>query len=110
MSYTSLGKNSLVAVGEYLTIRCSPLVSFILLLQQTESLEIQWLGDTLLFSAPITIAAGCRLILSLREATSHHLVAGSNPVTISDFIVQDEPWRGQDTCTVLMPVHSHIEV
>lgn len=100
MSYTSLGKNSHVTVGEDLTIRCSPLVTFIVLLNQDVSLEIQWLGNVLLFSAPITIAAGCRLILSLREETSHHLVSGSNPVTISASTVQDETWRGKDTYIV----------
>ena len=100
MSYTSLGKNSLVAAGEDLTIRYSPLVTSILFLKQDVSLEIQWLGDSLLFSAPITIIAGCRLILSLRGMTSHHLVSGSNPVTISASTVQDEPRRGKDTYTV----------
>ncbi|KIM61538.1 hypothetical protein SCLCIDRAFT_121892, partial [Scleroderma citrinum Foug A] len=78
----------------------SPLVTFIVLLNQDVSLEIQWLGNVLLFSAPVTIAAGCRLILSLREGTSHHLVSGSNPVTISASTVQDEPWRGKDTYIV----------
>jgi len=97
MLYTSLGKSSHVTVGEYLTIRCSPLVTFIVLLNQDASLEIQWLGDVLLFCAPITIIAGCRLILSLREVASHCLISGSNPVTISAFEVQDEPRRGKDT-------------
>ena len=100
MSYTSLGKNFLVTVGEDLTIRCSPLMTSIVFLKQGASLEIQWLSDALLFCAPITIAAGCRLILSLRGAASHRLGSGSNPVTISEFIVQDEPWRGKDTYIV----------
>ena len=81
----------LLSLLEYLTISCSPLLTFVLLLKQHASLEIQWLGDALLFGAPISIAAGCRLILSLREVASHRLISGSNPVTISAFAVQDEP-------------------
>ncbi|KAL4081393.1 hypothetical protein V8B97DRAFT_18569 [Scleroderma yunnanense] len=48
----------------------SPLGMFILLVMHSVSLKVQWLADTLLFRAPITILAGCRLILSIREAAS----------------------------------------
>ncbi|KIM57306.1 hypothetical protein SCLCIDRAFT_1139539 [Scleroderma citrinum Foug A] len=48
----------------------SPLVTFILLLKAGVSKEVTWFADTLLFRAPIAISAGCRLILSIRQATS----------------------------------------
>ena len=56
-----------------LTIACSPLVTFVLLLKAGVSREVTWLADTLLFRAPITISAGCRLILSIRQATQETL-------------------------------------
>ncbi|KAL4081347.1 hypothetical protein V8B97DRAFT_13449 [Scleroderma yunnanense] len=48
----------------------SPLGMFILFVINTANLKAEWLADTLLFRAPITILAGCRLILSIREAAS----------------------------------------
>lgn len=60
------------------------------------SLEVQWLTSTFFFRAPITISAGCRLILSVREAAAHH---GSNPATISAFVARDGP-REEDSHTV----------
>ena len=72
---------------------CSPLVTFIVCLNVGVSIDNQWLADALFLSAPITTAAGCRLILSVREAASHyhHLPSASNPVSISIFAVQDGP-------------------
>ncbi|KIM57304.1 hypothetical protein SCLCIDRAFT_1138909 [Scleroderma citrinum Foug A] len=52
----------------------SPLVTFILLLKTGVSDEVTWFADTLLFRAPVAIFAGCRLILSIRQA------AGSSTV------------------------------
>ena len=51
-------------------IRNSPLGMFILLVIHSPNLKVQWLADDTLFSAPFTILAGCRLILSIKEATS----------------------------------------
>ena len=59
---------------------CSPLVTFILYLNSRASLEIHWFADSLFLLAPITLSVGCRLILSVQEAASHHLTLGSHPV------------------------------
>ena len=48
----------------------SPLAMFILLVIHSPNPKVQWLADALLFRAPVTILAGCRLILSIRRATS----------------------------------------
>ena len=67
---TSSGGHSHVTAELTLTIGRSPLVTFILLLKAGVSKEVTWFADTLLFRAPIAISAGCRLILSIRQATS----------------------------------------
>ncbi|KIM66414.1 hypothetical protein SCLCIDRAFT_1211172 [Scleroderma citrinum Foug A] len=46
----------------------SPLLTFILLFTNG-SIKFQWFADTFLIRAPITISAGCCLILSIRQAT-----------------------------------------
>ncbi|KAL4081344.1 hypothetical protein V8B97DRAFT_10438 [Scleroderma yunnanense] len=48
----------------------SPLAMFILYVINPVNTKIQWLANILFFRAPITILAGCRLILSIREAAS----------------------------------------
>jgi len=68
MWYTSSGAHSHVTTEWTLTIGRSPLVTFILLLKADVSMEVGWFADTLLFRAPIAISAGCRLILSIRQA------------------------------------------
>lgn len=73
---------------------CSPLVTFIVCLKVGGNIDNQWLADALFLSAPITTAAGCRLILSVRDAASHYhhlLASASNPVSISIFAVRDGP-------------------
>ena len=50
--------------------------------------KIDWLAHILFVHAPITISVGCRLILSVQEAASHHLTLGSHPA-ISTFVVGD---------------------
>lgn len=72
---------------EYNLTMCSPFVTLVLLLQNNVSLKIQWLRDSAFFRAPFTISAGCRLILSIREASSNYL--SSNPVAMSTIIYQD---------------------
>ncbi|KAL4076400.1 hypothetical protein J3A83DRAFT_2200375 [Scleroderma citrinum] len=70
----------------------SPLVTFVLLVQTNVSLEVQWLADTLLFRAPITISAGCRLILSIRQATSP-----PKPYSISTWMTSSTAVSGDTT-------------
>ena len=70
---------------------CSPLITFVLFL--FDGLQVRWLADTLLFRSPITISAGCRLILSVQEATSQRFTLGSDPAMLSSFVAQDEPWQ-----------------
>ncbi|KIM61545.1 hypothetical protein SCLCIDRAFT_877647 [Scleroderma citrinum Foug A] len=74
----------------------SPLVTFILFLNRDASLEIQWLAQFLLWAAPITISAGCRLILSIREAVSSQCSTSVPSRTMSTFVAQDGSWRGED--------------
>ena len=62
------------------------------------ALEIAWLADALFRRAPITLVAGCRLILSVQEAISHHLTSGSHPV-MSTFVAGDE-LQEEDTYVV----------
>ena len=40
---------------------------FIIIVINSPNPKVQWLGDALLFRAPVVILAGCRLILSIRE-------------------------------------------
>ncbi|KIM63759.1 hypothetical protein SCLCIDRAFT_116507, partial [Scleroderma citrinum Foug A] len=67
----------------------SPLVTFILFLNHDVSLKIQWLAQILLWAAPITISAGCRLILSIREAVSPRCSTSVSCRTMTAFAVQD---------------------
>ena len=69
----------------------SPLVTFIVCLSDGGIVEDQWLADALFLSAPITNAAGCRLILSVREAASRQLTSASKLLTMSTLVVPDEP-------------------
>ena len=69
MWYTSLGGYSHVTTEQNLTRGCSPLLIFILFLADV-NMKVQWFADTLLFRVPITISAGCRLILSVGRATA----------------------------------------
>ena len=80
MSYTSLGGNSHVTVGKDLTIRHSPLVTSVLL--HNGNPQIQLVAQVIFWAAPITISAGCRLILSIREAAySQYLTSVSHRTT-----------------------------
>ncbi|KAL4067029.1 hypothetical protein V8B97DRAFT_999002 [Scleroderma yunnanense] len=47
-----------------------PLVLFVLFMKHNPSLEVQWLIDTILLRAPVTIMVGCRLVLSIRQTAS----------------------------------------
>ena len=46
------------------------LANFMLLVMHSSNPTVQWLANTLLFRAPVTIMVGCRLIISIRRATS----------------------------------------
>ena len=67
MSSISSGQLSHVATVSKLMIRNSPLAMFIIIVINSPNPKVQWLGDALLFRAPVVILAGCRLILSIRE-------------------------------------------
>ena len=97
MSYTLLGMNFHITLDKDLTIRHSPLITFVLFLNHDASLKIQWLAQILLWSAPITISAGCRLILSIREAVSSQCSTAVSRRTMSAFAVQDESWKEEDS-------------
>ena len=81
--------------------RCSPLATVIACLSIVES---QWLADAIFLSGPITNAAGCRLILSVRKAASHQLTSASKLLTMNTFVVRDEPWED------VLSVNSGIEL
>jgi len=71
MSFIFSGWFSHVTAVSKLMIRNSPLGMFLLLVIHSPSnITVQWLTNDLLFRVPFTILAGCRLILSVREATS----------------------------------------
>ena len=99
MSYISLGENSHITVRYDLTRR-SPLVTFVLFLNDTTSYKLQSLARILLWSAPITISTGCRLILSIREVVSSQYltsISSCTSCTMCEFVVQDGSWRGEDS-------------
>ena len=68
MSSISLGRFSHVVTISKLMFRNSPLGMFILFVIQSPNPKVLWLADVILFRAPFVILAGCRLILSIREA------------------------------------------
>lgn len=75
-------------------IQRSPLATFVLFL--ISGIENQWLPRTLLFKAPIAISAGCRLILSVKEGVSHHLISDTNVIMTSTFAFRSDTWE-EDT-------------
>ena len=83
-----------------MTIGCSPLVTFIVYLNSGSSLKIEWLANALFLRAPITISVGYRLIISVREAASHHLTSDSHPVMMRAFFVVGDEVREEDNYVV----------
>ncbi|KAL4081351.1 hypothetical protein V8B97DRAFT_1862995 [Scleroderma yunnanense] len=77
----------------------SPLITLILLAKHGVSLKVQWIADTLLFKAPVTIMVGCRLILSIREAATSpaHSHSTSNTLVLSTVVFGDRARREEDT-------------
>ena len=101
MSYTFSGKPRFFDFFEReLIVKCSPLITLVLLVKHDLSLKVQWFADTLLFRAPVTIAVGCRLVLSIREAATSpaHSYASSNTMVLSTVVFEgDAQCRGEDT-------------
>ncbi|KIM57298.1 hypothetical protein SCLCIDRAFT_130749 [Scleroderma citrinum Foug A] len=78
----------------------SPLVTLILLVKHNVSLKVQWFADTLLFRAPVTILVGCRLVLSIREATrppASSYGTTSDTIALSTVIFHDGTYGGEDS-------------
>ncbi|KIM57308.1 hypothetical protein SCLCIDRAFT_130746, partial [Scleroderma citrinum Foug A] len=77
-----------------------PLITFVLFLNDDASLKLHWLAQSLPFGGPITICAGCRLILSIREvASSQHLTSVPSR-TMSAFVAHGS-WRGEDSSHIV---------
>ncbi|KAL4076405.1 hypothetical protein V8B97DRAFT_10115 [Scleroderma yunnanense] len=74
----------------------SPLGMFVFMIINSPNLKVQWLADALLFRAPITILAGCRLIPSIREATSSfQLCESGSKLTDSTIVFGDRSHLSQ---------------
>jgi len=104
MSYTSsgVGRFATLCIGrKFITVKCSPLVTLVLLVKHSVSLEVQWFADTLLFRAPVTILVGCRLVLSIREAArlpdSRSYGTDSSTIVLSTVVFGDRPYGGEDS-------------
>ena len=82
---------------EVLTSECSPLVTFMVYFTGDASFT-RLISITLFRRAPIAICTGCRLILSIQEAASHHLTSGSH--TVINTFVEGHELREENTYVI----------